>query len=75
MWKRDIGVGCIGFAAGSTLFSMGHYLRTPGLVGAAAFVICAVALVTAVIYYAVAVVRSTTAEVTATRGRTVVAPA
>jgi hypothetical protein len=75
MWKRDIGAGCIGFAAGSTLFAMGHYLRTPGLVGAVAFVICAIALVTAVIYYALALARSTPAEVATSRGRTVAASA
>jgi hypothetical protein len=73
MWKRDISAGCMGFAAGSTLFAMVHYLMTPGLVEAVAFVICAVAFVTAVIHYALALARSTPVEAAGTRGRTVVA--
>jgi hypothetical protein len=73
MWKRDISAGCIGFAAGSTLFAMVHYLMTPGLVEAAAFVLCAVAFVTAVIHYALALVGSTPVEAATSRGRTVAA--
>ena len=72
MWKRDISAGCIGFAAGGTLFAMVHYLMTPGLVEAVAVVICAVAFVTAVIHYALALARSTTIETATSRGRTVV---
>jgi hypothetical protein len=72
MWKRDISAGCMGFASGSTLFAMVHYLMTPGLVEAVAFVICAAAFVTAVIHYALALVKSTPAEAATTRGRTVV---
>jgi hypothetical protein len=72
MWKRDISAGCMGFAAGSTLFAMMHYLMKPGLVEAVAFVISAAAFVTAVIHYALALARSTPVETTTTRGRTVV---
>jgi hypothetical protein len=73
MWKRDLSAGCIGFTAANTLFAMAHYLATPRLVVAVAFVLCAVALMAAVIYYALALARTMPAEAsTPSRGRTVV---
>ena len=75
MWKRDISAGCMGFSAGSTLFAMMHYLMKPGLIEALAFVICAVAFVTAVVHYALALARSTPAETATSRGRKVVTSA
>lgn len=74
MWKRDVSAGCIGFIAANTLFAMAHYLATPRLLVAVLLVVCALAFLTAVIYYAFTVARPAPTEAPGTtRGRAVVA--
>ena len=74
MWKRDLSAGCIGFAAANTLLAMARYLSTPSLLVAVLLVVCAVAFLVAVIYYAVTIARPAAVEPAgAARGRTVVA--